>query len=124
MFLPESYGDFIYSIIGEEYGFIGALLILAAFGLIIFRGIKIIRNAPDEFGYFLASGITITFCLYAAVNAGVNCGLLPNTGVPMPFVSWGGTAVFIYAAAMGILLNISSQAGVFPFKNKNADLNK
>jgi cell division protein FtsW len=118
LFLPESYGDFIYSIIGEEYGFIGAFLILIVFGLIIWRGIKIIKNAPDEYGYFLASGLVITFCLYAVVNAGVNCGLFPNTGVPMPFVSWGGTAVFIYASAIGILLNISAQSGVFPFKKK------
>lgn len=119
LFLPESYGDFIYSIVGEEYGFIGAFLILVVFGLILWRGLKIIKNAPDEYGYFLASGLVITFCLYAVVNAGVNCGLFPNTGVPMPFVSWGGTAVFIYASAIGILLNISSQAGVFPFKKKN-----
>jgi cell division protein FtsW len=119
LFLPESFGDFIFSIIGEEYGYIGVILILCAFALIIWRGLKIIKNAPDSFGYFLASGIVITFCLYAMVNAGVNCGLLPNTGVPMPFISYGGTAVLIYSAAIGVLLNISSQAGVFPFKRVN-----
>jgi len=118
LFLPESFGDFIYSIIGEEYGYIGAAVIIFAFMLILWRGLKIIRNAPDNFGYFLASGIVMTFTFYAMVNAGVNCGLLPNTGVPMPFISYGGTAILIYAAAMGTLLNISAQAGVFPFKKK------
>ena len=62
------------------------------------------------YGYFLASGIVITFAIYALINAGVNCGILPNTGVPMPFISYGGTAIIIYAIAIGILLNISSQS--------------
>lgn len=114
LFLPESYGDFIFSIIGEEYGFIGLFVILAAFALIFWRGMIIAKKAPDNFGYFLAIGIIITFAIYVFVNAGVNTGLLPTTGVPMPFVSYGGTAVVFYAAAIGILLNISAQAGVFP----------
>jgi cell division protein FtsW len=112
-FLPESYGDFIFALIGEEYGFIGLVLILAAFIVIFWRGMLIAKKAPDSFGYFLAIGIIITFAVYVFVNAGVNTGLLPTTGVPMPFLSYGGTAVFIYAAAIGTLLNISAQAGVF-----------
>ena len=122
LFLPESFGDFIFSIIGEEYGYIGAGLIIFAFLLIIWRGLKIVKNAPDDFGYFLATGIVLTFAFYAMVNAGVNCGLLPNTGVPMPFISYGGTAILIYAAAIGTLLNISAQAGVFPFKKSLMNL--
>lgn len=114
LFLPESYGDFIFSIIGEEYGFIGLSVIMGAFVLICWRGMLIAKKAPDNFGYFLAIGILITFAFYVFVNAGVNTGLLPTTGVPMPFVSYGGTAVFIYAGAIGILLNISAQAGVYP----------
>jgi cell division protein FtsW len=118
LFLPESYGDFIYSIIGEEYGFIGVTLILVAFILIFWRGMLIAKKAPDNFGYFLAVGILITFAIYVFVNAGVNCGLLPTTGLPMPFISYGGTAVIFYSAAIGILLNISAQAGVYPRRLK------
>ncbi len=114
LFLPESYGDFIFSILGEEYGFIGLIGIISVFLIVFWRGMLIARKAPDNFGYFLAIGIVITFAIYVFVNAGVNTGLLPTTGVPMPFVSYGGTAVLFYSAAIGILLNISAQAGVYP----------
>lgn len=114
LFLPESYGDFIFSIIGEEYGFLGVSVIIAAFAIIFWRGMLIAKKAPDHFGYFLAIGILITFAVFVVVNAGVNTGLLPTTGVPMPFVSYGGTAIFIYAGAIGVLLNISAQAGIYP----------
>lgn len=110
LYLPESYGDFIFSIIGEEYGFIGTSLIIILFLIIAWRGIKIARFAPDLFGYYLSFGIVFTFTIYAFVSAGVNCGLLPTTGLPMPFISYGGSAIFFYCAAMGILLNISKQA--------------
>jgi len=113
-FLPESYGDFIFSIIGEEYGFLGLIFILGIFILLFWRGMLIARKAPDNFGYFLAIGILMTFAIYVFVNAGVNCGLLPTTGVPMPFISYGGTAILFYAIAIGILLNISAQAGINP----------
>jgi cell division protein FtsW len=109
-FLPESYGDFILSIIGEEYGFIGVLAIIFAFALILWRGFIIARTASDDFGRFVAGGITTTFALYAVINMGVNTGLLPTTGLPLPFISYGGTAILFSAAALGILLNISSQA--------------
>ena len=118
LFLPESYGDFIFSIIGEEYGFIGLFAILAAFALIFWRGMIIAKKAPDNYGYFLAIGIIITFAIYVFVNAGVNTGILPTTGVPMPFISYGGTAILFYSAAIGVLLNISAQAGVYPKINK------
>jgi cell division protein FtsW len=109
-FLPESYGDFIFSIIGEEYGFIGVLAIMFAFALILWRGFIIARTASDDFGRFVAGGITTTFALYAVINMGVTTGLLPTTGLPLPFISYGGTAILFSAAALGILLNISSQA--------------
>lgn len=118
LFLPESYGDFIFSIVGEEYGFIGALAIIVIFIIILWRGMIIAKNAPDNFGYFLAVGIVSTLSLNAFVNAGVNTGLLPTTGLPMPFISYGGTAVIFHSASIGILLNISSQAGVFPRESK------
>jgi cell division protein FtsW (lipid II flippase) len=82
--------------------------------MIFWRGLLIARKAPDNFGYFLSSGIILTFAVYTLVNIGVNTGILPTTGLPMPFISYGGTAVIIYGAAIGILLNISSQAGVYP----------
>ncbi|HRP02596.1 MAG TPA: putative peptidoglycan glycosyltransferase FtsW [Candidatus Kapabacteria bacterium] len=113
-FLPESYGDFIFSIIGEEYGFAGLILVLMVFVIMFWRGMKIAKRAPDNFGYFLSVGILMTFAIYVFVNAGVNVGLLPTTGVPMPFVSYGGTAVFFYSIAIGTLLNISAQAGINP----------
>lgn len=119
LFLPESYGDFIFSIIGEEYGFFGLLVIIIAFAIIFWRGMIIAKKAPDNFGYFLAVGIITTFAIYVFVNAGVNTGLLPTTGVPMPFISYGGTAVIFYSVAIGVLLNISAQAGVFPKTTKN-----
>ena len=117
-FLPESYSDFISSIIGEEYGFIGILAVMTLFGLFLYRGLRIARFAPDRFGSMLAFGITMTIASYAFVNVGVNCGILPTTGLPMPFLSYGGTAVFFSAGAIGILLNISSQSGMFPSKKQ------
>jgi len=115
-FLPESYGDFIFSIVGEEYGFIGIALLVAAFVLVMWRGFDVARKAPDPFGRLLAGGITITLSIYAFVNAGVTCGLLPTTGLPMPFISYGGSSVFFSAIAVGVLLNISSHAGVYKRK--------
>ncbi len=122
MFLPESYGDFIFSVIGEEYGFIGLTIIILAFVMIFWRGMSIAKKAPDNFGYYLAVGILVTFSFYVFVNAGVNTGLLPTTGVPFPFLSYGGTAILIYSFAMGILLNISAQANVYPRKSFEQDI--
>jgi cell division protein FtsW len=113
-FLPESYGDFIYSVIGEEYGFIGAALLVVVFGFIVIRGVQIAKHAPDTFGRYVAFGITITIAIYALVNAFVNVGLMPVTGLPMPFVSYGGTSMIFSAAAIGILLNISKFAVTLP----------
>ncbi len=109
-FLPEPFGDFIYSIVGEEYGYIGAALIIIVFAIILWRGFVIARRAPDDFGYYLAAGVSLTLAAYAFVNAGVTCGLLPTTGLPMPFISYGGTSVIFSAMAVGILLNISRQS--------------
>lgn len=114
LFLPESYGDFIFSIIAEEYGFVGVTFILIAFLFLFWRGLKICKRAPDLFGFYLSFGIIFTFAIYTLISASVNCGLLPATGLPMPFISYGGTAVIIYGAAIGVLLNISSQSQIFP----------
>lgn len=109
LFLPESYGDFVFAIIGEEYGFWGCGLLLLFYGVILWRGMKIARNAPDFAGYLVASGITFAIVLYAAVHMCVNLGLLPVTGLPLPFVSYGGSSVLFYAAAAGVVLNVSAQ---------------
>ncbi len=113
-FLPESYGDFIYSIVGEEYGFIGAMFILGLFLLIMLRGFKIAKHAHDPLGKYFALGITATITLYALVNAGVTTHILPTTGLPMPFLSYGGSSIFFSSFAVGVLLNISSQTDLYP----------
>ncbi len=117
-FLPESYGDFIFSIVGEEYGFIGITLIILCFVLIMWRGYMVARKAPDPFGRLVAGGITTTIAIYAFVNAGVTCGLLPTTGLPMPFISYGGSSVLFSTIAIGVLLNVSAHAGVYRRKPK------
>lgn len=114
-FLPASYNDFIFAIIGEEYGILGALALLGLIGVWLFRGLlRIARHAPDPFGLFLAVGITTMVALYGFVNAGVACGLLPVTGLPMPLVSYGGTSMLVTGVMIGILLNISRYVEVTP----------
>jgi len=114
LFLPESYNDFVYAIIGEEYGLVGTLLVLSAFLFIFLRGFRIAKHARDNFGRFLSMGITITITLYALVNASVALGILPTTGLPMPFVSYGGTSLVFSAFAIGVLLNISAYTDLHP----------
>jgi cell division protein FtsW len=113
-FLPESYGDFVFSIIGEEYGLIGSLFVLVLFLVIVLRGMKIAKYALDDFGRYLAVGITSCITLYALVNAGVTLGVLPTTGLPMPFVSYGGSSMLVSSIVIGVLLNISSQTDLHP----------
>jgi cell division protein FtsW len=114
LFLPESYGDFVFSIAGEEYGLIGTLFIMLLFLVILLRGLRIAKHAPDEFGRYLAVGITSAITLYGLVNAGVTLGILPTTGQPMPFVSYGGSSMLFSSVAMGVLLNISSHTDLHP----------
>ncbi len=107
-FLPEAHGDFIFSIIGEEYGFIGTFIILSLYFVIAVRGYRIAKDCNDEFGKYLAFGITTLITLNALVNMSVASGVIPTTGVTLPFVSYGGTSIIFTAAAIGVLLNISS----------------
>jgi cell division protein FtsW len=113
-FLPESYGDFVFSIVGEEYGLIGTIVFMGLFLVLLLRGFKIAKNARDDFGRLLAIGITSVVTLYALVNAGVTLGILPTTGLPMPFVSYGGSSLLFTSFAVGVLLNISSQTDMHP----------
>ncbi|MDD5675693.1 MAG: putative peptidoglycan glycosyltransferase FtsW [Chitinivibrionales bacterium] len=110
-FLPEPHTDFIFSIIGEEIGFLGLLMIFALFSLLIYRGARIAFRAPDKLGQILAFGFTFEIALYVLVHAAVNVGLVPTTGIPMPFLSYGGMSLLFTVSSMGILLNISSQCG-------------
>jgi cell division protein FtsW len=110
-FLPNAHTDFIYSIIGEELGLIGALLVLVLFGLLVYAGVRIALHARDSFGRLLACGITGWFAVQALTNLGAVTGLLPITGVPLPFVSFGGSALVVSLFAVGILISISRSAG-------------
>ena len=120
-FLPESYGDFVFSIVGEEYGAIGTIFFMTLFLIIMLRGFKIAKSARDEFGRLLAIGITSVVTLYALVNAGVTLGILPTTGLPMPFVSYGGSSLLFTSFAVGVLLNISAQTDMHPRAAKESD---
>lgn len=113
-FLPESYGDFAFSVLGEEYGLVGTLFIMVLFLLLLLRGMKIVKYVPDKFGRYLAIGITSSISLFALVNAGVTLGILPTTGLPMPFLSYGGSSILFSSIAIGVLLNISSQTDLHP----------
>ncbi len=109
-FLPAPYNDFIFAIIAEEYGMVGAFLLLFGFCVILFRGyLRIARDAPDPLGLVLAVGFTTLIVTYGFVHAAVACGLLPVTGLPMPFVSYGGTSMVANGIMVGVLLNISRQ---------------
>lgn len=107
-YLPEPHTDFIWSVIGEELGVFGVLIILGLYFIILIRGISISRNAKDSFSSLLALGITTAICLQACVHMSVALGLLPTKGLPLPFLSYGGTSLLFNMAAIGILLNIGS----------------
>lgn len=107
LYLPENHTDFIFAIIGEELGFIGATLVIMLFILFIWRGLKIAVTSQDPFASLLATGITAWVGVQAFMNIGVVTGSLPITGIPLPFISFGGTSLLFTMAAVGILLNIS-----------------
>lgn len=109
LYMPEPHNDFIFSIIGEELGLIGCLFIIALFIFFVWRGIKVAMKARDSYGTLLAVGITSIIAVQAIINIAVVTGSMPVTGVPMPFISSGGTSLVINMMAMGILLNISRQ---------------
>lgn len=107
LWLPEAQNDFIFSVLGEELGLVGAVTVLALFSFFIYRGYRIAITARDMYGSLLATGITSAFALQILVNIAVVTCTVPVTGMPLPFFSYGGTALFINLCAMGILLNIS-----------------
>lgn len=107
--LPEGHTDFIFSVLGEEFGFLGCIIIIGLFLAFLQRGLIISNKCEDIFGKLLSAGITISICIQAFINISVASSMLPATGVPMPFISYGGTSLFITMCMVGILLNISKK---------------
>jgi cell division protein FtsW len=110
LYLPAPSTDFIYAIIGEEWGLIGTLVVLCLFLAIAWQGYRIAVHAPDTFSGLLAAGITTWIVVQAVINMMVVTALWPVTGIPLPFISYGGTALIINLVAMGVLLSISREA--------------
>lgn len=106
-YLPEPQTDFIFAILGEELGFIGGILVLGLFALLFWRGIKVALEAPDLFGRFLALGIVAMLIIQVMINVSVVIGLIPVTGITLPFLSYGGSSLTLTLCSVGILLNIS-----------------
>lgn len=112
LYIPEPQNDFIFATIGEELGFIGCVTVILLFLFLIWRGIRIAINAPDLFGCLVATGITSMIAIQVMINIAVATSSMPVTGVPLPFISFGGNALVIFMAAIGILLNISKYANL------------
>lgn len=107
LFLPEAYGDFIFAILGEELGLVGAVAVLLLYLLFFIAGILIAKKTKDPYGQLLAFGITFTIIIYAFINVAVAIGLVPTTGLPLPFISYGGTSLIFMCISVGILINIA-----------------
>ncbi len=112
-FLPEKSSDFIFSVVAEEWGFIGSIILISLFAVLIFRGIQIAFEAKDKFGALLASGITSIFFFHVFVNIGMAVGIMPVTGLPLSFVSYGGSNLLMSMIGIGILINIRSRKFIY-----------
>ena len=110
LFLPEPQNDFVFSVFCEEMGWIGAIIVLLLFALLMWRGFKIAMKAPDKFGCMLALGLTLQIGIQVAINVAVVSNLLPNTGISLPFFSYGGTSILMLMAQMGVVLSVSRQS--------------
>jgi cell division protein FtsW len=111
LFLPYAYSDFIFSTIGEEWGFLGVVLVVLLFGLFLWLGFRIARSAPDPFGQFMAVGITAMIGITAVMHMAVSLSLMPTTGLTLPFMSYGRSSLVISLVATGILVNIGRMRG-------------
>jgi cell division protein FtsW len=107
-FLPDPHTDFIYAVVGEELGLLGTAGVLVAYVALFLRGLKIAANAEDRFGRYLAAGLTVNLSVYVAMNIAVVTGVIPTTGLPLPFLSYGGSALVVNLGVVGVLLNIAS----------------
>ena len=112
LYLPESQNDFVFAIVCEELGFIGAVTVILLFALFVFRGMLIASNAKDKFGMLMCVGLTIQVGIQAFLNIAVASNFMPNTGISLPFFSYGGTSLIMLLAQMGIILNISRQSNM------------
>jgi rod shape determining protein RodA len=112
-FLPEQTTDFIFAVYAEEFGFVGSLVLLALYSLIIARGIWVARHARDRFGALLAVGVTAIIFWQVAINMGMATGMLPVVGIPLPLVSYGGSSLIAMMAAMGVLISINTRRYLF-----------
>jgi rod shape determining protein RodA len=110
-FVPEQQTDFVFTVAGEELGFIGAALIVVLIGIVLWRGLRIAIQAADTFGMLMATGVVCWFAFQAFENVGMCLGIMPITGVPLPFVSYGGTATFANMIAVGLLLAVRLRSG-------------
>jgi cell division protein FtsW len=110
LYLPEAHTDFIAAIIGEELGFLGILALCTVFLVIVARGVRIALQAEDEYGQYIAIGISVLFGAQALINIAVAMSIFPTKGLTLPFVSYGGSSLLVCAAAMGILLSISRRS--------------
>jgi rod shape determining protein RodA len=108
-FLPERHTDFIFAVFAEEWGFAGSVVLLMLYLLLIMRGLDTVRKAKDEFGMMLAAGITIMFSVYFLVNIGMTLGIMPVVGIPLPFMSYGGTALLSNFISAGVLINVRTR---------------
>ena len=108
-FLPENHTDFIFAVVGEELGFVGSVAILLLYFLLLYRGVQTAKNARDKFGTLLAAGITSMMAFHVLVNVGMTIGIMPVTGIPLPFMSYGVSALTTNLVSIGILLNIQSR---------------
>lgn len=108
-FLPDPHTDFIYAVIGEELGLVGTASVLVAYVVLFMRGLKIAGRAPDRFGFLLAAGLTVSLAVYVGMNISVVTGIIPTTGLPLPFLSYGGSALVVNLGVVGVLLNVASQ---------------
>ena len=109
-YLPYPYSDFIFAVVGEELGLLGASAVVAGFVLFLWRGLRAAWRAPDDFGTYLASGLTLAIVLQAFINLSVVLGLLPAKGIPLPFISAGGSSLVLTLASLGVILNVSQHA--------------
>lgn len=105
-FVPEQHTDFVFTVVGEEFGFLGAFALLALYALLLWRAFRIALLSRDPFGTYLATGIVSMLALQVFVNIGMNVGIMPITGIPLPFVSYGGSSLLLNCAAIGLLLNV------------------
>jgi cell division protein FtsW len=106
-YLPYPYSDFVFAVVAEELGLLGALAVVAALVIFLWRGLKAAWSAPDAFGTLLAAGLTLAIVLQGMINVSVVLGLLPTKGIPLPFISAGGTSLFFALLSVGVILNVS-----------------